>query len=116
MTRETGFPSPAQGYEAKTINLNDELVMNPESTYLMRVESNKMKWRGVLHKSVLIVDRSILPKSGDLVVAYLDGELLCREYFEDKQKKGLYDGESRIFPSVEDFIFGTVISIITKLY
>ena len=116
MKRESGFPSPAQGYEAKSINLNEELIKNPDSTYLMRAKTNKMSSRGVFADSILVVDRSIIPNKGDLVVASIDGAFVCLIYFCKNGKQELLDEEYQVYPTEENQIFGTVISIITQLH
>jgi DNA polymerase V len=80
MSGETGFPSPAQGYEAKKINFNDILVKNVPATFVMRARTNRLRRKGIRRGSLLIVDRSVPLAPGRLVVFYHEGKRLCREF------------------------------------
>ena len=68
-----GFPSPAENYIDTSIDLNEELIHNPSSTFFLRVQGESMSNAGVLDGDLLIVDRSINPQPGHIVVAVLNG-------------------------------------------
>ena len=68
-----GFPSPADDYMDTGINLNKELIQHPASTFFLRVSGNSMDGCGVFDGDLLIVDRSLEPVPGRIVVALLDG-------------------------------------------
>jgi len=116
MTRETGFPSPAQGYEATPINLNDELIKNKESTFILSLEESSLKKYGVLDNSILIVDRSIKPRDGDIVVALVEGEFICRIFYKKGGRQGVSNGEFVLLATGEVEIFGTVTYVIKKVH
>ena len=78
-TNETGFPSPAQGYDAKSFDFNRILVRNPAATYIMELAGATMTDKGLMPGSLLIVDRSVKPKTGSLVILAYEGEFICRE-------------------------------------
>jgi DNA polymerase V len=72
-----GFPSPAGDYVESQIDLNEWLVGNKLATYVVRVEGDSMA--GEIHSGDrLIVDRSLEPRNGDVVVACVGGEMLVR--------------------------------------
>lgn len=73
-----GFPSPGDDYIDKTLDLND-LVSNPASTFIMRVEGESMKATGIKNGDLLIVDRSVKAEDNSVVVAALNGELIVRK-------------------------------------
>jgi DNA polymerase V len=75
---ETGFPSPAQGYESKPIDLNSMLIRNKPATYLMEMSGHALESVGIFPKDWLIVDRSKKPSPESIVIAYVAGEYLCR--------------------------------------
>ena len=75
-----GFPSPADDWLDKTLDLNDLLIVNPPATFLMRVSGDSMKDAGILNGSILVVDRSITPKFGMVVVASIDNGLTVKRY------------------------------------
>ncbi len=68
-----GFPSPAENYIDSSIDLNEELIRNPASTFFLRVQGESMSNAGILDGDLLIVDRSLEPQSGHIVVAILNG-------------------------------------------
>ncbi|WP_122523249.1 LexA family protein [Pannonibacter phragmitetus] len=70
-----GFPSPADDYLDEAIDLTKLLVRNPPATFLHRVDGNSMRDAGIYHGDVLVVDRSLKPIDGDVVVAIVLGEL-----------------------------------------
>ena len=64
-----GFPSPAQDYVEKTLDLNEQLIAHPAATYFVRVQGDSMIGAGIEDGDLLIVDRALEPKHGDIVVA-----------------------------------------------
>lgn len=74
----TGFPSPARDYLQGGIDLNRHLIRDRTCTFVMRVAGNSMAAAGISDGDELIVDRSLAPRDGSVVVAVLDGELVVR--------------------------------------
>lgn len=74
-----GFPSPAQDYIEKTLDLNELCIQNPAATFFARVEGDSMIEAGMFPDDILIVDRSITAQHGDFIVAGLYGELTVKE-------------------------------------
>lgn len=73
-TVEAGFPSPAEEELMDTISLDRFLVNNPDSTFILRVSGDSMSGAGILPGDMVLVDRSLPPKNGDIVIAQVDGE------------------------------------------
>ncbi|WP_309108786.1 translesion error-prone DNA polymerase V autoproteolytic subunit [Arthrobacter sp.] len=73
-----GYPSPAQDYFDGRIDLNEHLIKDITSTYVVRVSGNSMEGAGISDGDELIVDRSLEPKDGSVVIAVLDGELTIK--------------------------------------
>jgi DNA polymerase V len=80
--RATGFGAAADDYAERGIDLNEQLIRNKPATYFMRVNGNTMKGAGIHNGDVVIVDRSLKPRSGNVVIAVLNGEMLIRRYEE----------------------------------
>ncbi len=74
-----GFPSPADNYIENSIDLNEELIHHPASTFFLRVKGESMSNAGVLDGDLLIVDRSLDPQPGHIVVAILDGSFTLKK-------------------------------------
>ncbi len=78
-----GFPSPADDYLEKSLDLNELLVSNKVATFFMRVEGDSLKASGIRNGDMLIVDRSINPTHGKIVVA----SWLASWWFEELNPK-----------------------------
>ncbi|WP_318779266.1 MULTISPECIES: translesion error-prone DNA polymerase V autoproteolytic subunit [unclassified Arthrobacter] len=73
-----GFPSPAQDYYDGGIDLNKHLIKDTTCTFIVRVSGDSMSGAGINDGDELIVDRSLTPLHGSVVVAILDGELTIK--------------------------------------
>ena len=73
-----GFPSPADDYVEVGIDLNDQLIRHPTSTFFLRVSGESMLGAGIHDGDLLVVDRSLDPRPGRVVVAVLDGEFTLK--------------------------------------
>ncbi len=73
-----GFPSPADDYIEERLDLNEKLIRNKEATFLLVVQGDSMQNIGIKDGDTLIVDRSLEPKDGKIVIAALDGELTVK--------------------------------------
>ncbi len=73
-----GFPSPADDYIERHLSLDELLIKHPSATYLVRAEGDSMIGSGIFNQDILLVDRSLTPRHGDIVVAAIEGELTCK--------------------------------------
>ena len=74
-----GFPSPAQDYVEQTLDLNELCIKRPAATFFVRVDGDSMIDVGIFSNDILVVDRSIKPAHGDVVVAQVNGEFTVKE-------------------------------------
>ena len=83
-TRSTaaGFGSPGADSTVKRIDLNDALIRHPDATFVMRAAGSAMRGAGIDDADVLLVDRAIQPSHGHVVVAVVEGELVCRRLWK----------------------------------
>jgi DNA polymerase V len=77
-TVPAGFPSPAEDYEDKKLDLNELLIKHPEATYFCRVSGDSMKGENIRDGDLLIVDRAEKAIHGSVVVASIYGEITCK--------------------------------------
>lgn len=75
---QAGFPSPAEDYVDLAIDLNQELIKNPSSTFLGRVKGSSMKDAGIFEGDVLVIDKSKEPVDGSIAVCFLDGDFTVK--------------------------------------
>ncbi len=73
-----GFPSPAEDYIEGKLDLNLHLIKNPAATFYVRVSGDSMTGAGIHSGDLLVVDRSLDPVSGRIVIAVLNGELTVK--------------------------------------
>lgn len=80
-----GFPSPAQDYMENSIDLNRDLVNHPESTFYARVVGDSMVEDGVNEGDILVIDKSLDVRTGDMAVCVVNGEFTVKnvEFFPD---------------------------------
>ena len=75
-----GFPSPADDHLDETLDLNRRYIRNPAATFFVVTDGDSMKDAGIHSGDTLIVDRSIKPVHGKIVIACVDGELTVKRY------------------------------------
>lgn len=116
---QAGFPSPAQDYIDKKLDLNEFLVNNALATFIVRANSLSMLKAGIDINDALIVDRSIEAQHRDIVIACVDNEFTVKRLIIDSKGcwlKAENDGYSDIHPTEgQDFeIWGVVTNVIKK--
>lgn len=74
-----GFPSPADDYIEKPLDLNDLVVKHPHATFYVRVEGDSMRDAGIASGDILVVDRALAPTHGKVVVALIEGEFTVKQ-------------------------------------
>lgn len=75
-----GFPNPAEDPVERMIDLNGLIVRHPAATFALRVEGDSMEGVGIFAGDIVVVDKSLEPKNGDVVVAALDGEFTLKTF------------------------------------
>lgn len=73
-----GFPSPADDHIEGKLDLNEHLVRRPSATFFVRAAGESMRDAGIFDGDLLVIDRSISPKSDDIVIASIHGELTVK--------------------------------------
>lgn len=73
-----GFPSPADDYVEKRLNLNDLIIKNPPATFFVKATGDSMINAGIHDGDILVVDRSAKPSHNSIVIAVLNGELTVK--------------------------------------
>lgn len=75
---EAGFPSPADDFIERSLDLNEQLIQNPIATFFVRAHGYSMDGAGIHEGDLLVVDRSVTPSHGSVVVAVVDGGLTVK--------------------------------------
>lgn len=114
-----GFPSPADDYIEDRIDLNAELIRNPSSTFFGRVNGDSMINAGIGDGDLIVIDKSIEPKDGSIVVCVIDGEFTVKR-FQNNNGEILLFPENKKYKTIKitnenDFrVWGTVTYTIKK--
>lgn len=95
-----GFPSPAADYADKRLDINEYLVRNPVSTFFFSVEGDSMQGAEIFDGDILVVDKSIRPRHGQIVVAFVDGERLVKRLYQRGGRVALL-AENPSYPPLE---------------
>ncbi len=119
---QAGLPSPADDYIEGMVNLNALLINHAENTFMVRATGDSMINVGIYNDDTLIVDKSITPTNGKIVIAAIDGELTV------KRLEIASDGHIRLLPENDAYspivvtaenefsIWGVVTNSIRRLY
>lgn len=75
---KAGFPSPADDYLRDSLDFNRDLIRNPEATFYGRVSGDSMVDAGIADGDIAVIDRSLQPLDGDIVVAFVNGEFTIK--------------------------------------
>lgn len=73
-----GFPSPADDYKDRDLDLNEHLVKHPAATYFMYASGDSMTGAGIHDGDLLVIDRAVEPRNGSIVIAAIDGEMTVK--------------------------------------
>ncbi|WP_316834388.1 translesion error-prone DNA polymerase V autoproteolytic subunit [Pedobacter nutrimenti] len=84
-----GFEYPAADYEEERIDLNAYVSKDSHTTFYARVVGECMTGSGIYPDDLLVVDRSLTPIQGDIVVGILENEFILRAYFKKNSKEYL---------------------------
>lgn len=111
-----GFPSPADDYLEKNLDLNEFLVGNPAATFFVRVNGDSMIDAGIHDRDMLVVDRSLEPEAGDVIIAVLEGEMVVKR-LKKAGKRVFLMPENPEYPSLEvreemDFVVWGVVTFV----
>lgn len=115
-----GFPSPAEDFIEKRLDLNDYIINNKDATFLVKATGNSMENAGIYDGDILVIDRSVEATSGRVVLGVLNGEFTVKRILWKKNKLFLVPENKEYKPmeinEEEDFqIWGVVTFSVHKL-
>ena len=87
-TIKAGFPSPADDYLHDSLDFNRDLIKNPEATFYGRVSGDSMIDAGICDGDIAVIDRSLQPVDGDVIVAFINGEFTIKYLDLKHQEEG----------------------------
>ncbi len=117
-----GFPSPATDYIEEDVDLNIHLIKNVPATFIIRVQGKSMTDVGIYDGDLLIVDKSLKPKSFSIVIANVHDELVVKNFVKENDEQFLTSSSKKIEDKIiinndsEIFIWGVVTYVIHSVY
>ncbi len=112
-----GFPSPATDYMENKLDLNEYLITHPAATFIVKASGSSMVNANIYSGDLLVVDRSIMPKNNNIVIASIFGDLTVKK-LKKKEKSFFLVSANEEYPNIEVkeemecFIWGVVTYII----
>ena len=96
---KAGFPSPAADYLQESLDFNRDLIKHPEATFYGRVDGDSMIDAGICDGDIAVIDRSVEPINGDVVVGYVNGEFTIKRLDLTHKEEGYIE----LCPANKDF-------------
>lgn len=115
-----GFPNAAEDAPSVPLDLNDLVIRHPAATFFMRVSGDSMEGAGILDGDIVAVDKSLEVKSGDKIVAFIDGAFTLKKFVKNGDQGMLVPENPKYQPipvdESNDFqIWGVVIAVVRTL-
>ena len=116
-----GFASPADDYVEKALDLNELLIQKPAATFFVRAQGTSMLGAGIHSNDILVVDKSIEPGDGKVVIAAINGEFTVKRLVKNPDGSWKLRAENPEFADIllndglEFVVWGVVTSVIHSL-
>lgn len=94
-----GFPSPAEDHAERRLDLTEILITHPQATFLLRVSGDSMQGAGIFDGDLLVVNRAIKPRHGQVVVAVVDGEFTVK-HLHDRNGRVKLKAANPTYPDI----------------
>ena len=95
-----GFPSPAEDFAEPTLDLNRYVIKNPASTFYARIAGDSMEGAGIGDGDIVVIDKSLEPKDGNIAVCFIDGEFTLKRILLDNGRLWLQPANPK-FKAIE---------------
>jgi DNA polymerase V len=96
---QAGFPSPADDYTERVLDLNDLFQVDEATSFFVRAEGLSMIYSGIMPDDVLCVRRDLEPSNGDIVIACIDSEFTVKRYVK-RGKQVIFEAANEDFADI----------------
>jgi repressor LexA len=113
-----GFPSPAEEELRDVISFDEYLITKQEESFLLKVDGDSMIGAGIMPDDLVLVERGREPKTGDIVIAEVDGAWTMK-YFHKKGKEVYLEAANPKYPRIKpvaDLRLGGVVTAVVRKY
>lgn len=116
MSVAAGVPTPVDTHIDKEIDLNEFLVEHPAATFFAKVTGDSLKNYGICNDDILIVDTSVEPEDGKIVLASISGELSIKIYRLVGEDVYLESSDNRFLPiKIDGYLEFVLLGVVTKI-
>lgn len=115
---QAGFPSPEEESLCDILSMDEYLVAKPDSSFLLKVSGDSMIGEGIMEGDLVIVERGRQPRSGDVVIAEVDGEWTLK-YFKKQGKQVTLEAANPRYPTIRpktELKMGGVVTAVIRKY
>ena len=115
---QAGFPSPEEEALCDILSMDEYLVSKPDSSFLLQVSGDSMTGEGILAGDLVIVEKGRQPRSGDVVIAEVDGEWTIK-YFRKQGRQVVLEAANPKYPAIRprtDLRIGGVVTAVIRKY
>lgn len=115
---QAGFPSPAEEELVDVLSLDEYLVRRPEATYMLTVSGDSMIDAGIHPGDLVLVERGATPRSGDIVIAQVDGEWTLK-YFRKQGRSVRLEPANKKYEAIEpkqSLVIGGIVKAVVRKY
>ena len=115
---QAGFPSPEEEVLSDTFSMDEYLITKPEDSFLLQVSGDSMTGAGIMEGDFVIVEKGRAPKTGDIVIAEVDGEWTMK-YFQKQGKYVVLVAANPKYPDIKprsELRLGGVVTAVVRKY
>ncbi len=115
---EAGFPSPAEEELRETLTLDEYLIEHREATYMLKVQGDSMIDAGIMPGDMVLVERGITPRTGDIVIAQVDNEWTMKYFKKQGSNIVLMPANKKYLPitATEEMTIAAVVKAVIRKY
>ena len=113
-----GFPSPEEEALCDIMSMDEYLITKPETSFLLQVSGDSMTGAGIMEGDLVIIKKGRDPKTGDIVIAEVDGEWTMK-YFHKKGKQIILEAANPKYPDIHprtELRLGGVVTAVIRKY
>ena len=115
---QAGFPSPEEEVLCDVISMDEYLITRPESSFLLQVSGDSMIGAGIMEGDMVIVEKGREPKTGDIVIAEVDGDWTMK-FFQKKGNQIVLTAANPKYPDIRpktELRLGGVVTAVVRKY
>ena len=115
---QAGFPSPEEEALCDIMSIDEYLISRPDTSFLLKVSGDSMTGEGIMEGDLVVVEKGRQPRSGDVVIAEVDGEWTMK-YFRKQGRQVILEAANPKYPIIRpksELRLGGVVTAVVRKY